>query len=83
MIAGARDLAGDLELRVRQFAGELVEVVEYVREFQGAPLPEGRKSVTFRIVAGRTTEPCPRRKSPRFMTASSAGLTELGYEFRA
>ena len=52
VIADARELAGNLELRVRQFAGKLTETVEYVREFQGTPLPEGRKSVTFRITAG-------------------------------
>ena len=52
MIAGVRELAGDLELEIRRFAGDLAEAVEYVREYQGEPLPEGKKSVSFRVVAG-------------------------------
>jgi len=83
VIAGARELAGSLELRVRQFAGELVEVVEYVREFQGAPLPEGRKSVTFRIVAGSPDRTLSSPEITAIYDRIVAGLTELGYDFRA
>jgi phenylalanyl-tRNA synthetase beta chain len=52
IVANARALAADLELEIRRFAGELAESVEYVREYQGAPLAEGQKSVSFRVVVG-------------------------------
>jgi phenylalanyl-tRNA synthetase beta chain len=83
VIAGARELAGNLELRVRQFAGDLTETVEYVREFQGAPLPEGRKSVTFRITAGSSDRTLSSVEITAIYDRIVAGLTDLGYEFRA
>ena len=83
VIADARELAGNLELRVRQFAGDLTETVEYVREFQGTPLPEGRKSVTFRITAGSPDRTLSSAEITAIYDRIVAGLTELGYEFRA
>ena len=83
VIAPARELAGNLELRVRQFAGDLTETVEYVREFQGSPLPEGRKSVTFRITAGSPDRTLSSAEITAIYDRIVAGLTELGYEFRA
>ncbi len=81
IVCDARELAGTLELEIRRFAGDLAEAVEYVREYQGAPLLEGRKSVSFRVVAGADR------------TLSSAEVTEMrnriieglaasGYELR-
>jgi phenylalanyl-tRNA synthetase beta chain len=83
VIADARELAGNLELRVRQFAGDLTETVEYVREFQGTPLPEGRKSVTFRITAGSPDRTLSSGEITTIYDRIVTGLTELGYEFRA
>ncbi len=83
VIAGARDLASDLELHIRQFSGELVEAIEYVREFQGSPLPDGRKSVTFRIVAGAPDRTLSSPETTALYDRIVAGLTSLGYEFRA
>ena len=83
VIAGARELAGNLELRIAEFAGDLAETVEYVREFQGAPLPEGRKSVTFRITAGSPDRTLSSAEITAIYDRIVAGLSGLGYEFRA
>ncbi len=83
VIADARELAANLEIHIRQYAGELMEAVEYVREFQGAPLPEGRKSVTFRIVAGAPDRTLSSPETTALYDHIVAGLTELGYAFRA
>jgi phenylalanyl-tRNA synthetase beta chain len=82
-IADARELAGNLERQIRQIAGELAEDVQYVREFQGAPLPAGHKSVTFRIVAGAPDRTLSSPEITALYDRIVAGLTELGYEFRA
>jgi len=42
VITEARRAAGNLELEIRRFAGELAETVEYVREYQGPPLDPGQ-----------------------------------------
>ncbi len=49
IIVNARDLAGDLAHSIRGHAGRLAESVDYIREYQGPPVPQGKKSVTFRI----------------------------------
>jgi len=82
-IADARDLAGNIEQRIRQIAGELAENVDYVREFRGAPLPEGRKSVTFRVTAGAPDRTLSSPEITALYDRIVAGLTQLGYEFRA
>jgi len=82
-IADARDLAGNIEQHIRQIAGELAENVDYVREFRGAPLPEGRKSVTFRITAGAQDRTLSSPEITALYDRIVAGLSALGYEFRA
>ena len=52
IISGTRELAADLESKALAFAGDLTESLEYIREYEGPPLPPGKKSVTFRVTAG-------------------------------
>ena len=52
VICGLRDLAGDLHARIQAAAGPLLEDVEFVRQYSGPPLEEGRKSVSFRVTVG-------------------------------
>ena len=82
ILADARELAGNLEDRVREFAGGLAESVEYVREFQGTPLPQGKKSVTFRIVAGSSDRTLSSSEISDMYDRIVSGLSGLGYEFR-
>ncbi len=82
VIAGARELAGTLELEIRRFAGDLAEAVEYVREYQGERLPEGRKSVTFRVVAGAADRTLSSTEIAGIRTRIIEGMNGLGYELR-
>jgi phenylalanyl-tRNA synthetase beta chain len=52
VIAGARDLVADLSAKIVGFAGELLESIEFVREYSGPPLPDDMKSVSFRLTVG-------------------------------
>ena len=82
IIAGARELAGNLELEIRRFAGDLAEQVEYVREYQGAPLPDGKKSVSFRVVAGAADHTLTADEITDLRNKIIAGLNSLDYELR-
>jgi phenylalanyl-tRNA synthetase beta chain len=82
VIAGARELAGDLELEIRRFAGELAERVEYVREYQGEQVPEGKKSVSFRVVAGAADHTLTAEEIADLRNRIIAGLNGLGYVLR-
>jgi phenylalanyl-tRNA synthetase beta chain len=82
IIAGARELAGNLELEIRRFAGDLAEQVEYVREYQGEPLPDGKKSVSFRVVAGAADHTLTANEITDLRNKIIAGLNSLDYELR-
>ena len=82
VLANARELAGNLELQIRRYAGELTEEVEYIREYQGSPLPEGKKSVSFRIVVAAADRTLSADEITRIRTGIIDGLQENGYEFR-
>ena len=82
LIAGARELAGELEIQVRNFAGADTESVGYVREYQGPPLEEGKKSVTFRILAGAPDRTLTTADISAVRARILNGFSALGYESR-
>jgi phenylalanyl-tRNA synthetase beta chain len=82
IVAGAREYAADLEMEIRRFAGELALAVEYVREYRGAPLQEGKKSVSFRVVAGAADRTLSSEEIAEMRGRIIAGLNGLGYELR-
>jgi phenylalanyl-tRNA synthetase beta chain len=82
VVAPAREHAGTLESAIRSLAGPLAEAVEYVREYQGAPLPEDRKSVSFRVVVGAPDKTLSTPEILAIRDGIIAGLTGLGYELR-
>jgi phenylalanyl-tRNA synthetase beta chain len=82
IICGVRELAGTLELEIRRFAGELAVSVEYVREYQGERVPEGKKSVSFRVVVGAPDHTLSADEIADIRERIIAGLSGLGYDLR-
>jgi phenylalanyl-tRNA synthetase beta chain len=80
VITPDRVLAGDLRRHIREFAG--VDTVEYVREYQGPPVPEGKKSVTFRVTAGDPAKTLTTADITEIRTKILTGLAGLGYDTR-
>jgi phenylalanyl-tRNA synthetase beta subunit len=52
-----------------------------VREYEGAPLPEGKKSVSFRVVAG-ADHTLSSGEITEMRNRIIEGLATLGYELR-
>ena len=52
VVVPQRTLSGDIETRLRESAGPELEAIEWVREYSGPPLPEGTKSVSYRLTVG-------------------------------
>ena len=53
VLAALREHAGHLQNKLAALVpSEFAESVVYVREYAGAPLPEGQKSVSFRVTVG-------------------------------
>lgn len=82
IMTGVRAAAGNLEREIRQFGGELVVSVEYVREYQGEQMAAGKKSVSFRIVAGAADRTLTADEITQLRSKVIDGLSGLGYELR-
>jgi len=52
VVASLRDPAGGIERRLVAAAGSDLLDIEFVRQYTGAPLPDDRKSVSYRITVG-------------------------------
>jgi phenylalanyl-tRNA synthetase beta chain len=83
VIAKSRELAGDLRKRVIGFVPpEMLQSAEYVRQFAGPPLPDGFKSVTFRITVGSAERTLSSDEAGTIRNAIIDGLRAAGYELR-
>jgi phenylalanyl-tRNA synthetase beta chain len=82
VIAGLRELAGDLESKVRSFAGPLVESIEFLRQYSGPPLEAGQKSVSFRVTAGSPERTLSSEEISAIRAGIIDGMRTLGYELR-
>jgi phenylalanyl-tRNA synthetase beta chain len=52
VVANLREPAGEIERRLAAAAGSDLVEIEFVRQYTGAPLPEDRKSVSYRLTVG-------------------------------
>ena len=82
VIAGTRELVGDLHRKIKEFAGELLESIEYVRQYSGPPLPENTKSVSFRLTVGSLERTLSSDEAGAIRARIIEGMRGLGYELR-
>jgi phenylalanyl-tRNA synthetase beta chain len=82
VIVGARELAGTLETGIQSFAGPLLESIQFQRQYSGPPLPEGRKSVSFRVTLGSTERTLASEEVMEVRTRIIEGMRGMGYELR-
>jgi phenylalanyl-tRNA synthetase beta chain len=82
VIARERELAGDLQNKLRQFAGPLLEHIDYLREYTGAPLPEGTKSVSYRLTIGAADHTLSSDEVSAVRSRIIEGMRGLGYDLR-
>lgn len=82
VIAGLREYSGELESRLRGFAGPLVESIQFVRQYAGPPLAEGQKSVSFRLTAGSPERTLSSEEVAAIRARIIDGMRGLGYELR-
>jgi len=74
--------SSQIENSIREFAGTLLERVEYVGQYAGPQVPEGTKSISYRVTVGAPD----RTLSSADINAVRAGLIDklqaLGYELK-
>jgi phenylalanyl-tRNA synthetase beta chain len=80
VIAGEREPAGELREKIAEFAGPLLESVQFLRQYEGPPFEAGEKSVTFRVTVGSAERTLSSDEVTAVREAIIAGMRELGYE---
>ena len=82
VVAALRMPAGDIERTLREAAGgDLVEL-EFVRQYAGAPLPDDRKSVSYRITVGALDRTLSSDEVGAVRNRIILAMQQAGYELR-
>jgi phenylalanyl-tRNA synthetase beta chain len=83
VIAKSRELAGDLLKQVIRFVPEdMLQNAEYVRQYSGPPLPDGFKSVSYRITVGSAGRTLSSEEVGAMRNNIIDGMRAAGYELR-
>ena len=82
VVSAIREPVGAIERRLRDLGGSDVIGIEFVRQYNGAPLPEDRKSVSYRITAGAPDRTLSSEDVAAIRTRLIEGMQSAGYELR-
>ncbi len=82
VIAGLREHAGNLQAAIASFAGPLLESIQFLRQYSGPPLEEGKKSVSFRLTVGSAERTLSSEEVGEIRARIIEGMRGLGYELR-
>ena len=82
VVTELREPAAQIERRLAGAAGpELIEI-EFVRQYTGAPLPEDRKSVSYRLTVGATDRTLASEEVATIRNRVIEAMRSHGYELR-
>jgi phenylalanyl-tRNA synthetase beta chain len=82
VVAGVRERVGDLRARLAALAGDMLESIEYLRQYAGPPLAEGVKSVSFRLRVGAPDRTLSLEEVGEIRTRMIDGMRAAGYQLR-
>ena len=82
VIAQERALVGDIQRQLSELAGTALERIEFVRQYSGAPLPEGTKSVSYRLTLSAAERTLSSEEVGAVRTTIIDGMRAAGYELR-
>lgn len=82
VVADARTPVGELERRLSGLAGESLVSIVFIRQYQGAPLAEGQKSVSYHLEAGALDHTLTSEEAAAIRRRIVQGMLQAGYEIR-
>jgi phenylalanyl-tRNA synthetase beta chain len=82
VIAGGRELVGDLQKRIAFLAGEQLVSIEFQRRYSGPPIAEGMQSVSFRLTVAAEDHTLSLEEAGAIRARIIEGMREQGYELR-
>ncbi|MBI3681954.1 MAG: phenylalanine--tRNA ligase subunit beta [Acidobacteria bacterium] len=82
VIAPQRALAGVLQQQIASLAGPRLHQISFLRLYEGPPLPDGAKSVSFRITLAAHDRTLSSEEVSAVRDAIIEGMRLLGYDIR-
>lgn len=80
VVTPARALVGEIQRELGSFLA--VDAIEYVRQYSGPPLPEGTKSVSYRVTVSAPDRTLSSEEVGAIRQRIIEGMRSLGYELR-
>lgn len=77
-----REYSGRVQDAILRAGGDLLIGVQFVRSYEGAPLPEGQKSLSYRMVVGALDHTLSNDELATIRQQVIDGLQREGYELR-
>ncbi len=82
VVADAKTPVGELKQRLSGLAGENLVSIGFVRQYQGPPLAEGQKSVSYHLEAGALDHTLTSEEAAAIRQRVVQGMLQAGYEIR-
>jgi phenylalanyl-tRNA synthetase beta chain len=82
VVTPLRTLVGDIQRGLREFAAADLVQLEFQRQYSGPPLPEGTKSVSFRLTVGASDRTLSNDDVTTIRTRIIKGMRSRGFELR-
>ncbi len=82
VVAPVREPVAELEGKLRALAADDLVSLAFVTSFEGAPLPEGTKSVSYRLVVGAQDHTLSSEEAGAIRQRVIEGLRQVGYDLR-
>jgi phenylalanyl-tRNA synthetase beta chain len=82
VLAGVREFAGLIQNRMSEFAGADLLSIEFLRQYEGPPLREGTKSVSYRLTVGGPGRTLSSDEVSAIRTRIIERMRALGYDLR-
>ncbi len=82
VVAGERELVSDIRNRLAELAGAWLESIEFVREYSGPPIPEGQKSISYKLTVAAPDRTLSLEEAGAIRSRIIEGLRAEGYELR-
>ncbi len=75
-------MVGDIQAKLVSFAGPELQSIEFVRQYAGPPLPEGKKSVSYRLTVAAPDRTLSAEDVAAIRARIIDGMRAQGYDLR-
>ena len=83
MITDVKTPVARIEDELVRLAGNELATIEFVRQYEGSPLPQGQKSVTYHLEVGALDHTLTAEEVGEIRNRIIAGMQQAGFDFRA